>query len=298
MTEARERDEMASGVEFDQGDQSAAILLDEQTRTDLKMVTCRAAKKMSTTAKWHLGPWYCCPRKSSILIVDMELELRTAKGLEGWLVSAWKLNRPPEPARDHQRPPETIQVPESCPLYFIVFQIFLMEDESHTALLRADFLRDVFALQPALKHIALTKLADKFLGCVLLDRVVTTCMARYVYEVLLLFETKAINLCGEMENCLLTPGSSYSQVVWYPAVPIRDLVSAILSYPILSYRNINHVNFGNTINLVLSVRPLKAECEIKIVLISKKGVTSILYAKSSIFKLNQFNVGLKQYTSF
>ncbi|KAJ6520759.1 hypothetical protein DFH09DRAFT_839259, partial [Mycena vulgaris] len=68
-----------------------------------------------------------------------------------------------------------------------------VEDESHAALvctapdltlLRAVFLRDVFMIKPTLRHFALTQSADEFLGHVLLDRVVTGRVARYVYDVL------------------------------------------------------------------------------------------------------------------
>ncbi|KAJ7859551.1 hypothetical protein B0H13DRAFT_1580683, partial [Mycena leptocephala] len=69
-----------------------------------------------------------------------------------------------------------------------------IEDEAHAALvctahpdltpLRADFLRDIFAIQPSLQHFALTQTAEKFLARVLLDHSLTTRMARFVYNVL------------------------------------------------------------------------------------------------------------------
>jgi hypothetical protein len=77
-----------------------------------------------------------------------------------------------------------------------------VEDESHAALvctahpdltpLRGDFLRDVFALQPDLRRLASTTSADEFLETVLLDRIVTARVAKYVFEVLQVFETKAM----------------------------------------------------------------------------------------------------------
>ncbi|KAJ7432657.1 hypothetical protein B0H11DRAFT_2379118 [Mycena galericulata] len=77
-----------------------------------------------------------------------------------------------------------------------------VEDESHAAFvctahpdltpLRAHFLRDVFAIRPTLRHSALTQSADVFLGHVLLDRAVTTRVAKFVYDMLEIFATKAM----------------------------------------------------------------------------------------------------------
>ncbi|KAJ7201783.1 hypothetical protein B0H12DRAFT_1036153 [Mycena haematopus] len=77
-----------------------------------------------------------------------------------------------------------------------------VEDESHAALvctahpdltpLRAEFLRELFALQPSLRLVAMTRSADEFLGCLLLDRTVTTRVAKFVCEILRIFDTKEI----------------------------------------------------------------------------------------------------------
>ncbi|KAJ7044031.1 hypothetical protein C8F04DRAFT_878631, partial [Mycena alexandri] len=71
-----------------------------------------------------------------------------------------------------------------------------VEDETHAALvctghpelspLRADFLRDVFGLRPSL-HSSVQAQGD-FLACLLLDQAVTSRMARYVYDMLQIFE--------------------------------------------------------------------------------------------------------------
>jgi hypothetical protein len=85
-----------------------------------------------------------------------------------------------------------------------------VEDESHAALvctahpeltpLRTVFLRDVFALQPTLHHLATTRSADNFLGSLLLDRTVTTRVAKFVHDVLRVFDTKEMWVAPEHFN--------------------------------------------------------------------------------------------------
>ncbi|KAJ7757779.1 hypothetical protein DFH07DRAFT_742065, partial [Mycena maculata] len=85
-----------------------------------------------------------------------------------------------------------------------------VEDESHAALvctthlsltpLQADFLCDVFAIQPTLQHKALTQTAEAFLSRVLLDCMVTTRVAKFVYEVLQIYETQAMWVSPEHFN--------------------------------------------------------------------------------------------------
>ncbi|KAJ7346645.1 hypothetical protein DFH08DRAFT_961095 [Mycena albidolilacea] len=82
------------------------------------------------------------------------------------------------------------------------FWLMDTEDESHTALvftahpdltpLKTGFLREVFALQPSLRHMTATQSADEFLGCLLLGRRVMTPVARFLCEVLRVFDTKEI----------------------------------------------------------------------------------------------------------
>ncbi|KAK7042221.1 RNA-directed DNA polymerase from mobile element jockey [Favolaschia claudopus] len=85
-----------------------------------------------------------------------------------------------------------------------------VEDESHAALvctahpgltpLREEFLRDVFVLQPSLRHLAMTRSANVFLGSLLLDRIVTTRVAKFVHDVLQIFETKEMWVAPEHFN--------------------------------------------------------------------------------------------------
>ncbi|KAJ7034592.1 hypothetical protein C8F04DRAFT_1101509 [Mycena alexandri] len=87
-----------------------------------------------------------------------------------------------------------------------------VEDETHAALvctghpelspLRADFLRDVFALRPALQSLVLTQPAEDFLACLLLDQAVTSRMARYVFNVLQIYETREMWVPPEHFNLI------------------------------------------------------------------------------------------------
>ncbi|KAJ7168251.1 hypothetical protein C8R43DRAFT_983704, partial [Mycena crocata] len=77
-----------------------------------------------------------------------------------------------------------------------------VEDEAHAALvctahpmltpLRAAFLRDLFVLQPSLRHFAATQTADDFLTGVLLNRVLTSRVAKFIYDMLEIYATKAM----------------------------------------------------------------------------------------------------------
>ncbi|KAF7363892.1 RNA-directed DNA polymerase from mobile element jockey [Mycena sanguinolenta] len=90
------------------------------------------------------------------------------------------------------------------------FCLLDVEDESHAALvctahphltpLRAQFFRDVFASQPSLRHLAMTRSADEFLGALLLDRTVTTRVAKFVHDVLQVFATKEMWVAPEHFN--------------------------------------------------------------------------------------------------
>jgi hypothetical protein len=85
-----------------------------------------------------------------------------------------------------------------------------IEDETHAAVvctahpdltpLRADFLCDIFAIQPSLRHFALTQTAEKFLARVLLDHSLTTRVARFVYNMLEIFATAALWVLPEHFN--------------------------------------------------------------------------------------------------
>ncbi|KAJ7158910.1 hypothetical protein C8R46DRAFT_1110743 [Mycena filopes] len=75
-----------------------------------------------------------------------------------------------------------------------------VEDETHAALvctahpelspLRTQFLRDVFGLRPSLQDSVQTMSAEDFLACLLLDQAVTSRMARYVYDIMQVFDTQ------------------------------------------------------------------------------------------------------------
>ncbi|KAJ7016045.1 hypothetical protein C8F04DRAFT_1166709 [Mycena alexandri] len=76
-----------------------------------------------------------------------------------------------------------------------------VEDETHAALVY--FLRDVFGLRPSLPHSSVqTQSAEDFLACLLLDQAITSRMARYVYDMLQIFETQAMWVPPEHFNLI------------------------------------------------------------------------------------------------
>ncbi|KAK7023888.1 hypothetical protein R3P38DRAFT_2779333 [Favolaschia claudopus] len=90
------------------------------------------------------------------------------------------------------------------------FCLLDVEDESHAALvctahpaltpLRVEFLRDIFALKPSMRNLAATRSADSFLGCLLLDRTVMTRAAKFVHDILQIYDTKEMWVAPEHFN--------------------------------------------------------------------------------------------------
>ncbi|KAJ7267965.1 hypothetical protein C8J57DRAFT_1067514, partial [Mycena rebaudengoi] len=77
-----------------------------------------------------------------------------------------------------------------------------IEDEVHATLvctsnprltpLRADFLRAIFDLHPPLRALALSLSAEEFLRHIVLERRIVSRVARFVYDVLQIFDAKEV----------------------------------------------------------------------------------------------------------